>query len=90
MKRKWRQSLVALLALGLLSATDVIAGDDSITGTVAKTEQGTVITSENGDTYIVMGKDLSAMVGKTLKVTGTLTENEAGKVITLKRIKPIE
>jgi hypothetical protein len=45
-------------------------------------------------TYAVQGKDLSAMVGKSVEATGTLSESESGntitvvKVVEIKKMKP--
>ncbi len=72
-----------LLVVGLIGAGSAIAGDESITGTVEKTDQGIVIAADDGATYIVMGKDLTEMVGKTVKATGTLAEGKSGKILTV-------
>lgn len=84
---KW---LAVMLIVGLLAATGAIAGDNSITGTVEKTEKGIVISADNGDQYIVMGKDLSTMVGKTVKATGTLAEGKSGKILTVISVEPVK
>jgi hypothetical protein len=79
-----------LLAIGLLATTGAIANDESVTGTIEKTDQGIVISSGNGDTYIVVGKDLSEMVGQTVKATGTLAECQEGKTLTVISIEPVQ
>ncbi len=89
MKRNLIKWLSVLLVVGLLAATGAIASDESITGTIEKTDQGIVISADNGDTYIVMGKDLSDMVGQTVKATGTLAEGQAGKTLTVISIEPV-
>jgi hypothetical protein len=84
---KW---LAVMLIVGLMAATGAIAGDQSVTGKVEKTDQGIVIAADNGDTYIVMGKDLSEMVGKTVKATGTLEEGASGKTLTVISVEPVQ
>ncbi|MGD9366501.1 MAG: DUF5818 domain-containing protein [Desulfobacteraceae bacterium] len=84
---KW---LAVMLIVGLMAATGVIAGDQSVTGKVEKTDQGIVIAADDGATYIVMGKDLSEMVGKTVKATGTLEEGASGKTLTVISVEPVE
>ena len=84
---KW---LAVMLIVGMLAATGAIAGDNSITGTVEKTEKGIVISADNGDQYIVMGKDLTTMVGKTVKATGTLAEGKSGKILTVISVEPVK
>lgn len=90
MKTKWIKFLAVLLVVGLLTATGAIASDESITGTVEKTDQGIVISANNGNTYIVMGQDLSAMVGQTVKATGTLAEGQSGKTLTVISVEPVQ
>ena len=82
--------IAVMLVFGLLAATGVIAGENSITGTVEKTDQGIVISADDGDTYIVMGKDLTEMVGKTVKATGTLAESQTGKTLTIISVEPVK
>jgi Protein of unknown function (DUF5818) len=90
MKCKMMRVFAVLLVIGLLAATGAIAGDQSVTGTIEKTDQGIVISADDGDTYIVMGKDLSDMVGQTVKATGTLAESQEGKTLTVISIEPVQ
>jgi len=89
MKRsmKW---IAVMMVVSLLAVAGAIAGENSITGTVVKTDQGIVISATDGDTYIVKGKDLSQMVGETIKATGTLAEEPSGKTLTIIRIEPVK
>ena len=90
MKRNLIKVFAILLVIGLVAATGAIAGDQSITGMVEKTDQGIVISADNGDTYIVAGKDLSQMVGQTVKATGTLAEGQSGKTLTVISVEPVK
>jgi len=90
MKRNVIKLLAIFLVVGLLAATGAIASDESITGTIEKTNQGIVISADDGASYIVMGKDLSAMVGQTVKATGTLSEGQAGKTLTVISVEPVK
>ena len=83
---KW---ITVILVAGFLAATGVVAGDNSITGKVEKTNQGIIIAADNGDTYLVRGKDLSQMVGKTVKATGTPAEGKSGKTFTVISIESV-
>lgn len=83
-----KKVLVATILLCLLTATGVIASDNSISGVVEQTDQGFVITADDGQEYIVSGKDLSDLVGQKVQATGTLAEDEAGKTITIDHIEP--
>jgi hypothetical protein len=90
MKRNFMKTFAILLVIGLLAATGAMAGDASITGTIEQTDQGIVISSDEGDSYIVIGKDLSDMVGQTVKATGTLAESQEGKTLTVISIEPVQ
>ena len=90
MKTKAMKFFAVLLVFGLLAATGAIAADESITGMIEKTDQGIVISADNGDTYIVAGKDLSEMVGQTVKATGTLAEGQSGKTLTVISVEPVQ
>ncbi len=90
MKRNVMKLFAVMLVIGMLAATGAIAADDSITGTVEQTDNGIVISADDGDQYIVMGKDLSSMVGKTVKATGTLAEGKSGKILTVISVEPVD
>ena len=90
MKRNFIKMFAFLLVFGLLAATGAVANDDSVIGTIEKTDQGIVISADTGDTYIVMGKDLSGFVGQTVKATGTLAESQEGKTLTVISIEPFQ
>jgi len=63
--------------------------EETIAGTVTKTDKGIVIEAEDGD-YVVKGQDLSKMVGKMVEATGIITENEKGDVIDVKTFEEIQ
>jgi len=90
MKRNTMKWIAVMLVLGFLAATVAIAGEQSITGTVEKTDQGIVISADDGSTYMVEGKDLSDMVGKSVKATGTLAEGASGKTLTVISVEPVQ
>ena len=57
--------MVVVTIIGLLSVAGAMAADEqTISGTIEKGDQGIVLTADDGQTYMVEGKDLSAMVGK--------------------------
>ena len=67
-------------------------GEQIITGTLEKTDKGHVLKAEDGATTyrLAENQDFSAMVGKTVRITGTLMEREAGRTIVVTRMDPIE
>jgi hypothetical protein len=90
MKGNIMKMFAILLAVGLLVAAGAVASDQSVTGTIEKTDQGIVIVADEGDSYIVMGKDLSGLIGQTVKATGTLAESREGKTLTVISIEPVQ
>ena len=63
--------------------------EETIAGTVVKTDKGIVIEADDGD-YLVKGQDLSKMVGKMVEVTGIITESSKGDVIEVKSFEEIQ
>jgi hypothetical protein len=63
--------------------------EETIAGTVVKTDQGIIIEADDGD-YLVKGQDLSKMVGKMVEVTGVITESDKGDVIEVKSFEEIQ
>jgi hypothetical protein len=55
---------------------------DSVTGTIQQGDNGLVLQADDGE-YILAGQDLSDMVGKKIKVTGTIEDSDAGKTLTV-------
>ncbi len=63
--------------------------EETIAGTVVKTETGYIIEAEDGD-YFVKGADVSKMIGKMIEATGFITESEKGDVIEVKSFEEIQ
>lgn len=62
---------------------------DEIQGTVVKTEEGIVIFSDQGS-FMVAGQDLDGLVGKNVKVTGTIEESDGKSVLNISSVSVIE
>ena len=83
MNRKLFLIVFCVFAIAMVAAVGMaVAGEDqqTITGKVLKADPGLVLDSDGGE-YILTGEDLSKMVGKNVKVTGTISEGEGGKTI---------
>ncbi|MCP4745979.1 MAG: hypothetical protein GY874_07535 [Desulfobacteraceae bacterium] len=79
--------VTVMLIFGLFATPMVFAEEQTITGTVAQSDQGVVISADDGEVYIVAGQDLSDMVGKVVKATGTVEEGETGKTLTVTSVE---
>lgn len=78
--------MAALLLLTVACGKSV--ADNAVTGTVVETENGFVIHSADGS-VLQVDSDLSDMVGKRVKVIGTIEEGDTGKKITISKIEEI-
>ena len=81
---------VMITVVGLLAVGSAIAAEETLTGIVEQGDQGIVLSADDGETYIVQGQDLSGMVGKSVKATGTLSEDASGKTITITNVEEIK
>lgn len=84
--------LVLTLVFGFLAATGAVAEDKTtIIGMVdVNANDMIIIAADDGEDYLVKGKDLSSMIGKTIKVTGTLEEGDDAQSITVMEMEEIE
>ena len=92
MKRKhlmWKL-LAIVTIIGLLTVAGAMAAEETLTGTIEQSDQGIVLSADDGETYMVQGQDLSDMVGKSVKATGTLAEGTSGKTITVSSVEEIK
>ena len=82
--------ICALLLLGMLFATALLADEVTITGTVS--EEG--IVADDGQVYAVAenekGDELMGLVNKKVRVTGTVEEREGKTVITVTGFKVVK
>lgn len=89
-KQLFWKLLAVVAVVGLLLASNAAAADEeTISGTIMETDQGIVLSADDGATFKVEGQDLSDMVGKNVAITGTLTEGESGKTITVISVEEI-
>lgn len=82
--------ILAMACLVLWAIAPVLAGEGTITGKV--TEDLQIITTD-GDVYDASASEksdeLMAHVGKTVEATGTLSEEDGGKTITVTQFKVV-
>ena len=93
--RKLIIMIIFAWAILLVGSTMVLSQEEggkiAITGTVDQTDSGFVIMGDDGEDYYVVGKDLSAMIGKDVEAIGTVTQSEEGvKTLHLITVKEVE
>lgn len=67
----------------------VATAAEEIQGTVVKTEEGIVIFSDQGS-FEVVGQDLEGLVGKNVRVTGTIEETDGKSVVNVSSVSVVE
>jgi hypothetical protein len=89
--RFYHKVLVIALVMGLVAAAGAMAAEETLTGTIMKNDSGMIIVSaDDGSDYLVKGENLSDMVGKSVKVTGTLSEEADAKSITVMSMEELK
>ena len=81
--------VLSMVSWTLVKPVMAAAEEETIAGTVVKTDKGIVIEADDGD-YLVKGQDLSKMVGKMVEVTGVITESDKGDSIDVKSFEEIQ
>jgi hypothetical protein len=93
---KRRDFLHGLTAICVIFAMASIIGcsgaDQTFTGTLEQTEKGLVLkTSDGANTFrVVDNPDVRALAGKSVKLTGSLLDRQAGKAINVKSFEVME
>jgi hypothetical protein len=64
-------------------------GPTELAGIVMETEKGVSLVTDT-DTFLVAGQDLSGMIGKRIKVTGTITTAEESQILEVLTVIPLE
>lgn len=82
---------IAMVAQIGMASEEKAAADTELTiqGTIEQSDAGLVIVADDGE-YQLSGQDLSAMVGKQVKVTGTLTEGEGVRMIKVMSVEELK
>lgn len=83
--------LAVALVIGLLFTVSAMAAESTFTGMVDENDEGGfILSADDGEDHIIVGSGLSSMVGKTVKITGTLAEDVDPKTINVMSIEEIE
>mgnify|MGYP000070739762 CR=1 FL=1 len=88
-------AVVMFLVIGLLFTATAMAtqkgNQETIQGTLEKGEKGiTVIKTDDGQMFTVLGQNMAKMIGKKVKITGTLTKGGGNRSVIVSRFEPIE
>ena len=78
-----------VLAMGIIftvMASSALAMSRDLVGAVVKTDQGAAISTDGGE-YLVLGKDLTPMIGKTVLLNGNTESGVLANTIRVKTVK---
>ncbi len=82
---------VAVIVSFIAAVSAYAIENTTITGKVIRTESGSIlIQTPDKQRYVVLGKNLSKMVGKTVEATGTVLENTREKSIMVVKVKEVK
>jgi hypothetical protein len=86
-----RTFAMLFLMVGFLALIGCAAAEQTITGTVEKTDTGHLLKASDGAaTYqLVENQDFSTLVGQKVAITGTVLERTAGNYISVARFEVI-
>jgi hypothetical protein len=90
--------MALFVGIGLLVTTSVFAAEkekpdtkQTIQGVLEEGSKGmTVIKMDDGQAFIVLGQNMRPMIGKTVKVTGTLSKGKSTRSIVVTSFEEIQ
>lgn len=91
-KNAGRKLAVLFVVVGLVAVIGCSGADQSFTGILEQTDNGLVLNSSEGaDSYrVIENPDVLALLGKSVKLTGSLLDRQAGKIISVKSFEILE
>ena len=93
----FKLTVTLLVIVGLVITTSVIAAEqgkkaeETIQGMVEKGDKGiTMIKTEDGHTFTILGQNMTPMIGKTVKATGTLSKGKTTRSIMVTHFEEVK
>lgn len=85
---KTASKIIAIASVtSLMAITTAMAQEVFVEGTVLPATGGFELLTDSGPNYKLQGRDLSALVGRPVQVTGNLEDNAAGGTIQVEIVK---
>mgnify|MGYP001818235265 CR=1 FL=1 len=89
--------MALFVILGLLITTAAVAAEkaktteETIQGMVEKGETGMMmVKTDDGHTFMILGQNMTPMVGKTVKITGTLSKGKSTRSIMVTSFEEVQ
>lgn len=93
---KMAMALIVILGFGLLITTAAISAEkgkeveETIQGMVEKSDKGMpMIKTDDGQTFMILGQNMAALVGKSVKVTGKLSKGKKTRSIVVTHFEEV-
>ena len=93
----FKLAIALFVILGLLITSGAVAAEkakkapETIQGMCEQGDKGTpVIKTSDGQTFMVLGQNMTSMIGKTVKVTGTLSKGKATRSIMVTSFEEVQ
>lgn len=84
----FKLAMALFVILGLVITSGAVAAEkakkapETIQGIVEQGNKGVIVVkTDDGQTFYILGQNMTSMVGKTVKVTGTLSKGKATRSI---------
>lgn len=84
----FKLAIALFVILGLVITSGAVAAEkakkapETIQGIVEQGNKGVIVVkTDDGQTFYILGQNMTSMVGKTVKVTGTLSKGKATRSI---------
>ena len=99
MKRSnvFKLAMALFVIVGLLITTAAVAADkaknaeETIQGMVEKNDSGmTMIKTDDGKSFMVLGQNMTTMIGKKVKVTGSLSKGKSTRSIMVTQFEEVQ
>ena len=94
-KTIFRLAMALFVVTGLLINTGIMAAEkatpETIQGMVEQGNKGTtVFKTDDGQTFVVLGQNMAPMIGKTVKITGTLSKGKTSRAIVVTSFEEVQ
>ena len=93
----FKLAMALFVILGLLITSGAVAAEkakqapETIQGVCEQGTKGTpVIKTNDGQTFSVLGQNMTSMIGKTVKVTGTLSKGKTTRSIMVTSFEEVQ
>jgi len=93
----FKLAMALFVILGLLITTGAVAAEkakkapETLQGMVEQGNKGAIVVkTDDGQTFYILGQNMTSMIGKTVKVTGTLSKGKSTRSIMVTHFEEVQ